>query len=112
MSLAAVIAAGLLAERAPVERADCMSCGREINPARAKLGGRDRFCSARCVDFYDTDRVLIRKVDAYATSPVVLSESARKSRISEAQKRRRKGERKKALATSWERYKAKQREAA
>jgi hypothetical protein len=56
--------------------------------------------------------VLIRKVDQYAVSPVVLSESARKSRLSEAQQRRRKGERKKALADSWERYKAKQREAA
>src|SRR5215468_3751927 len=35
-------------------RADCMACGRSIDAEKAKRGGRDWFCSDRCMDAYDT----------------------------------------------------------
>src|SRR5215467_2812878 len=34
-------------------RADCMACGRSIDAEKARRGGRDRFCSDRCLDAFD-----------------------------------------------------------
>jgi endogenous inhibitor of DNA gyrase (YacG/DUF329 family) len=45
-------AAAVLSETKP-ETAACMACGRAVNAERAKLGGRHRFCSDRCVNAYD-----------------------------------------------------------
>jgi endogenous inhibitor of DNA gyrase (YacG/DUF329 family) len=45
-------AAALLSETRP-ETAACTACGRAVNAARSKLGGRHRFCSDRCMDAYD-----------------------------------------------------------
>ena len=33
--------------------AGCMACGRSIDTEKAKRGGRDRFCSDRCLDAFD-----------------------------------------------------------
>jgi endogenous inhibitor of DNA gyrase (YacG/DUF329 family) len=44
--------AAVLSETKP-EKAGCMACGRAVNAERAKLGGRQRFCSDRCRDAYD-----------------------------------------------------------
>jgi hypothetical protein len=36
-----------------LNRAACMTCGREVNAERVKLGGKHRYCSSRCMDAYD-----------------------------------------------------------
>src|SRR5215467_12800721 len=45
-------AAAVFSETKP-ETATCMACGRAVNAERAKLGGRHRFCSDRCIYAYD-----------------------------------------------------------
>jgi endogenous inhibitor of DNA gyrase (YacG/DUF329 family) len=45
-------AAAILSETKP-ETAACMACGRAVNAERAKLGGRQRFCSDRCMEAYE-----------------------------------------------------------
>jgi hypothetical protein len=36
-----------------LERAHCMTCGRPLDAEKAKLGGRHRFCSNRCMAAFD-----------------------------------------------------------
>lgn len=114
MSLASAIAAGILAERPRIEQAECMSCGRSVDAVKAKLGGRSRFCSDRCLAYFDAGWDARRGPEwmlpaSGSKTAAVLPRSASGRSKSEAQKQRRKAERKAALAESWKRYKAKQR---
>src|SRR6266853_6782043 len=78
-------AAAVLSETKP-ETAACMACGRAVNAEPAKLGGRHRFCSDRCMDAYDAGwPVYGTTIADYAARPV-----ATRPRPASATKRSRK----------------------
>ena len=52
-SLEKALIAAILAPRPKIETASCMMCGRGIIPERAAKGGRGRFCSDRCMAYFD-----------------------------------------------------------
>jgi endogenous inhibitor of DNA gyrase (YacG/DUF329 family) len=112
--LAEAIVGSMLEKRPQLERAECMSCGRAVDAVKAaKMGGRHRFCSDRCLEYYDAgwraDLVDHKTFMGYgAKTNFVLHRNASGRSKTEAQKHRRKAEKKAAFAESWKRYKAKQ----
>jgi len=99
------------------DRASCMMCGRGVDAMKAAaIGGRHRFCSDRCVNYFDATWDACRgpawmvpkaQMGTGATCASYVSESARGTRRSEAAKLRERGKRKRALADSWKRFQAK-----
>ena len=112
--LAEAIVGSMLEKRPQLERAECMSCGRAVVAVKAtKLGGLHRFCSDRCLEYYDAgwraDLVDHNTFMGYgATSSFYIHRNASGRSRSEAAKHRAKVKRKTAFAESWKRYKAKQ----
>lgn len=89
---------------------ECMSCGRSLDAEKSRLGARNRFCSNRCVDYYEKGWFFDGENGVYgqvSTSHLLAVESARRSKLSQAGKRRGEVSRKAALAESWKKYKAK-----
>jgi hypothetical protein len=116
----------------PKRRAGCMTCGAGLDPEKAARGGRNRFCSGRCLSYFDAGwqpnrgpAWMVKRpetqdgrqntfdtsksgCDAGTFEMAESSSSKNRNARSEAQKRRHKQKRKSALADSWKRYQAKQ----
>lgn len=116
-ALVKTIAADILAERRIVAQpfAECMMCGRSIDAEKAaREGGRRRFCSDRCMAYFDAGWSANRGPQHLLPDPGFISRfsdaksasAAVRSRVREKQARVRK---KQAMADSWKKYLAKQR---
>lgn len=116
MTLATAIAADILSARPVLDRSGCMSCGRAVDAVKAsKEGGRHRFCSDRCLAYFDAGwdarrgpKWLLPSSDSQLARSYAKSASGRT--LSEAAKQREKAKRKAAFAASWKKYLAKQSE--
>jgi hypothetical protein len=117
-AIADLIRKDILADRSVVDTSECMTCGRSVDREKAaKLGGRRRFCSDRCMAYFDGGweprrgpKFLLPGSDAKSAACVPKSASGRSR--SEAAKHRAKVQRKAAFAESWKKYQAKQKAAA
>jgi hypothetical protein len=112
MTIADRIKADLLAARPKPVLAECLQCGRGINPANAAAGGRGRFCSDRCMDYFDAGWDARRGPkgaipDPGAKTASYTPKSASGRSRSEAGKHRWQVKRKQDLAESWRKYQAK-----
>ena len=94
---------------------ECMMCGRSVDAEKAaREGGRRRFCSDRCMAYFDAGwsanrgpQHLLPDLGSISRFSDTKSASAAvKSRVREKQARVRK---KQAMADSWKKYLAKQR---
>jgi hypothetical protein len=117
VTIADRIKADLLAERPAYAKAVCLQCGYGIDPIRASSGGRGRFCSDRCMTYFDAGwqahrgpKWMLPASESIPVSCILKSASGRS--VSEAAKHRERVKRKRAFAESWKRYKAKQKAAA
>lgn len=118
-TLAKTIAADMVAERraAGVAQsfAECMTCGRSLDAEKAaREGGRRRFCSDRCMTYFDAgwqpNRGPSWMLPASGSAPAsCIPKSASGRGISAAAKHRERVKRKKAFANSWKKYLTKQR---
>jgi hypothetical protein len=106
-----------LADRHAVTLPGCMMCGRSIDAEKAaRNGGSRRFCSERCLAYFDAgwqpDRGAKWMPAASRSTPAsCLPKSASGRSISEAAKHRERVKRKKAFAESWKKHLARQRSA-
>lgn len=89
---------------------ECMTCGRAVDAEKAKLDEKKRFCSTRCLEYFEngwffdgTNAVLA----SGSTSLIDPSKSASARSKSGAQKERWRVSRKAALAESWKKYQEK-----
>ena len=106
--------------------ASCMTCGRSVDRERAaRLGHSARFCSGRCREAFDRGFdprrgpawmcAQVAKKEGMEQSPTpafVTSGNPSARSKSEAQKERRRLEKKKALAEAWKKTKAKRKQEA
>jgi hypothetical protein len=69
------IKADLLADKPKVEKAACLQCGCGVDPQKAALGGRGRFCNDRCLSYFDAGRDAQRG-PAWMCSPPVDGQTA------------------------------------